>query len=357
MSGEIRDGDAAQRRNSKTRRRDPDGSDMIMPKPPLDRLMPASSIVAELTQRTPQPGPNASGWAGLTLYRFTSPQPPQWDDVGSLALCFVAQGRKAVRINDTEYRYDPFHYFVVNRGTRFQTEILEASTERPFLSLVLQIDPIVVRQVIADMCATTAMVCPTSTPDRSAPDAYVSPVEPKLTDAVLRLLCACDTDGDRRILAPMYLRETVYRLLQAEQCHRLIGSATSDLGADVVRAAIDYVHENPDRPVTVNDLAGQVYMSPSAFAHRFRESIGISPYQFVKNVRLEWARAVLLQDRISIREAASKAGYASPSHFISEFKRRYGVTPRKYTEQHAGTVPLRIGAVATRPQRSTDNPV
>lgn len=295
---------------------------MIAPRSRREQPTPASSIVAELTHRTPKPGPNTSGWAGLTLYRFTAPQPPQWDEVGCLALFFVAQGRKAVRIDDVEYRYDPLHYFVLNRGTRFQAEILEASSERPFLSLVLQIAPVVVRRVTAAMPAGAAAASASSPMDKPASDPYVSPVAPKLTDALLRLLYASDTDAERRTLAPLYLQEIVYRLLQAEQRHRLIGSAASDLNADVVRAAIDYVRENPDRPVTVNDLAGQVYLSPSAFAHRFRESVGISPYQFVKNVRLERARAILLEDRISIREAASKAGYASPSHFISEFKRR-----------------------------------
>ncbi|MGH3555938.1 MAG: AraC family transcriptional regulator [Mycobacterium sp.] len=310
---------------------------------PLEERLAGGDIIAEMSQKAPNPGPNTGSWPGLTLYRFTAPQAPQWDEVRSLSFCFVAQGRKAVYANGTQYRYDPFNYFVCNRGMQFQAEILEASIEKPFLSFVLQIDPTVVRQVAADMrdCDTTVFRKAVAAPP--PPDAYVSPLDQNLMGAILRFLRSVDTGADRRVLAPMYLQEIVYRVLQAEQCQRLIDSASSEIDSNPVSAAVEYVHARMDEPVTVNDLAAHVCMSPSAFAHLFRESIGVSPYQFVKSVRLDRARVLLVEDGLSVNEAARKVGYSSLSHFINEFKRRYGVTPRGYVDMQSGTVPLQMG--------------
>lgn len=306
-----------------------------------ERLV-AGDIVAEIDRKAPEPGPNAGAWPGLTLYRFTAPQAPQWDEVQSLSLCVVAQGRKSVQANGIEYQYDPFNYFVFNKGMRFQAEILQASIEEPFMSLVLQINPTVVRRVSADMRdrEMTVFRKPSASPPR--PDAYVCPLDQNLMGAILRFLRAVDTGADRRVLAPIYLQEIVYRLLQAEQCHHLIESASSEIDSNPVSAAVEYVRAHLDEPVTVNELAERVCMSPSAFAHLFRESIGVSPYQFVKGVRLERARILLVEDALSVSETARRVGYSSLSHFTNEFKRRYGVTPREYADMQRGSVPMQV---------------
>jgi hypothetical protein len=111
----------------------------------------AGDLIAAVKAWAPGIGPNVTGWPGLTVYRFEAPSGRQWSEVRSLALCVVAQGRKAVTVDEARYVYDPFNYLVLHRGMRFESEILEASVEMPFLSLVLQIDPALVQRVSADM--------------------------------------------------------------------------------------------------------------------------------------------------------------------------------------------------------------
>ena len=117
----------------------------------LERPVTSGDLIAELAARAPEVGPNAGAWPGLTIYRFTAPAGPSWEEIQSLSLCIVAQGRKAVTVNGETYLYDPFHYLVLSSHLHFQAEILEASPSRPFLSLVLQIEPALVRRVSSDM--------------------------------------------------------------------------------------------------------------------------------------------------------------------------------------------------------------
>jgi AraC-like DNA-binding protein len=322
---------------------------------PTDERLRAGDLIAELKGWGVNTGPNPTPWPGLTVYRFEAPAAPQWEAVQSLSLCVVAQGRKAVTIDDVTYVYDPFNYLVLNRGLRFEAEILEASLEKPFLSFIMQIDPTLVQRISADMRdgAATAFRRPgplAALPRRTAP-AQVSPLDTNTCGAVLRFLRAVTTGPDRRVLAPMYLQEIVYRVLRAGQRQRLLDAAASESAANPVSQVIAYIRGHLSEPLSVAELAEQACLSPSAFAHLFRDVCGMSPYQFLKSARLERARDLLVCENLNVSEVARSVGYSSLSHFINEFKRHFGVTPRAYADAQRDVVPLRMDIATGRPLR------
>jgi len=292
--------------------------------------------VAELASIAPQAGPNTGLWPGLTIYRFTAPAGPTWEEIQSLSLCIVAQGRKAVTVGGETYLYDPFRYLVLASHLHFQAEILEATLGRPFLSLVLQIDPALVRQVSSDMLERrTTVFRPRDAAAASAAQACVSALDQDLLGVVLRFLRAVKDTADRRVLAPLYLQELVYRVLQREQYARLLALAAAESASNPVSAVLEYVRAHLSEPLTVADMADLVRLSPSAFAHLFRDVTGRSPYQFVKEMRLDRARELLVDGNLTVARISKEVGYASVSHFISEFRGRFGVTPRAYYDAHA----------------------
>jgi len=299
---------------------------------------PANSgdLIAELAARAPKVGANSGLWPGLTIYRFTGPVGPSWEEIQSLSLCIVAQGRKSVTVDGMTYSYDPFHYLVLGSHLHFQAEILEASVSRPFLSFVLQIDPALVRQVSSDMLErrTTAFRSRDAQAQPAEPGC-VSALDQDLLGVVLRFLRAVGTGTDRRVLAPLYLQEMVYRVLQREQYARLLSLAAAESASNPVSAVLEYVRSHLSEPLTVADMADLVRLSPSAFAHLFRDVTGRSPYQFVKEMRLDRARELLVDGDFTVARISKEVGYASVSHFISEFRGRFGVTPRAYYDAHA----------------------
>ena len=244
-----------------------------------ERPVTSGELIAELAARAPRAGANTGTWPGLTVYRFTAPTGPSWEEIQSLSLCVVAQGRKAVTVDGETYLYDPFHYLVLSSHLHFQAEILEASPSLPFLSFVLQIEPALVRRVSSDMLErrTTAF---RSRPGEAQPpesQALVSALDQELLGAVLRFLRAVGRDTDRRVLAPLYLQEMVYRVLQRDQFARLLSIAAAQAATNPVSAVLDYVRAHLSEPLTVADMAEQVSLSPSAFAHLFRDVTGRSP--------------------------------------------------------------------------------
>lgn len=298
---------------------------------PLEERHTAGDLLAEIAARAPVLGGNPGGWPGLTFYRYPRPVAPQWEEVRSLSLCIIAQGRKCVVADGRAHDYDPFNYLVLSDRQHFTAEILEATPAKPFLSLVLQVDPALVRRVSADVLdrrATTFDRVAHSQPER----AFVTPLDCTLMSATLRFLRATATGADRRVLAPIYLAEMVYRILQAEQYSRLLEIAASEVARNPVSEVVSYVQDNMSEPLTVSDLAERVSLSPSAFSHLFREVTGKSPYQFVKEMRLNRARDLLIEGRLSVTQVSKAVGYASASHFINEFRARFGATPRAYSD-------------------------
>jgi AraC-like DNA-binding protein len=289
----------------------------------IEHRVSSADLVATLAGRTPRIGGNDGGWPGLTLYRFATPMSPSWEEIQSLSLGIVAQGTKAVLVDGERYVYDPFHYLVLSSNLHFQAEILQAAADEPFLSFVLQIDPALVRKVAAEIA------------DRPIEDAagqpgIVSPLDPELMAAVLRFLRALDNDTDRRVLAPICIEEMVYRVLRREQFHRMVRIAARQVSGSPISAALSFARAHYTEPITVDDLARQAALSPSAFSRLFRQVTGRTPYQFLKEYRLDRSRELLLDRRSSVAEAARHVGYANVSHFIKEFRARYGMTPGAY---------------------------
>jgi AraC-like DNA-binding protein len=297
----------------------------------LDNNICRGEVVALVARHAPMEGANPSAWPGLTFYRFNGPTPLHWDAVQSLSIGVVAQGRKRVRIDGTDHVYDPFHYLVMTRGMQFQAQILRASPVKPFLSFVLQVDPAMVKDVVQVLQSRVTVFRGQPTPPREP--AHVTPLDQNMLSGISRFLGSLEQDADRSVLAPMFLREIVYRLLHAEQCDQLVREALQEAPFNPVSAAVEHMRTNLCKPMTVADLADEVHMSPSSFSRLFREATGVSPYQFLKQLRLDSARAAIVHDGRRVTEAAVEAGYSSLSHFICEFKRHYGETPRTYAER------------------------
>jgi AraC-like DNA-binding protein len=297
----------------------------------LDETHTSGDLIRETRARAPELGGNPGGWPGLTFYRFNQPTSPHWDEVKSLSLCIIAQGSKCVVVEGQSYVYDPFNYLVLSSSRHFTAEILEATPAKPFLSLVLQIDPTLVRRISADILDRRTTTFGRSVQGKPE-SAFVTPLDCSLMSATIRFLRATDTGADRRVLAPIYLQEMVYRVLQAAQYARLLEVAATEVASNPVSEVISYVQENMSDPLTVSDLAERVALSPSAFSHLFRDVTGKSPYQFVKEMRLNRARELLLEGKLSVTQVSRAVGYSSSSHFINEFRDRFGATPRAYCD-------------------------
>ena len=97
-----------------------------------------------------------------------------------------------------------------------------------------------------------------------------------------------------------------------------------------LRRVTDYVQQNLDKDLTLAELAAVVYMSPFHFARLFKCSTGEPPHRFVVRQRITHAQSCLTAEGLSIAQVARMAGFRTPSHFTTVFRRVLGVTPGAY---------------------------
>ena len=125
-----------------------------------------------------------------------------------------------------------------------------------------------------------------------------------------------------------------------------------------VLEAIRHIERNYAREITLRELSATVHQSPFHLARRFKQVTGVSPHQYLIEVRLKAARALLDagSGRRSLAEVAAAVGFADQSHLTRHFKRRFGVTPRQLRggHQRAGARTPVHGARRHLRNRSTD---
>ena len=109
-------------------------------------------------------------------------------------------------------------------------------------------------------------------------------------------------------------------------------------GRDSFDELIDYIRANLDQPLRLSDLEARSHYSSRALQYAFRERLGCTPRQWIRQQRLEQAIGQLQQggqDR-SIRAIALACGYRHMSHFSSDFKQRFGLSPSAAKKQKKG---------------------
>ncbi len=92
--------------------------------------------------------------------------------------------------------------------------------------------------------------------------------------------------------------------------------------------AIEFIHGNFGRKITVEEIAKDVCLSPSHLSHIFKKDVGKTVMGYLTDIRLQSARKLLLLKKYSISEIAFQCGFSSPSHLSQSFKNHYGMSPR-----------------------------
>ena len=268
------------------------------------------------TDGTTQPLP------GVHLYRHSVPLEPVYNMVEP-SLCVVAQGSKEFLLDESRYRYDPFHYLLVTVDLPYIGQVVEASKERPFLSLRLDLAPSLVGEVFVE-------VSHASQQDHTDIRAItVSPVDGYLLDAMVRTARLLDTPDEAPVLLPLIMREIIYRLLRGEQGNRLRHLAIRGGYSSTIATAIERLRHDFDQPLRIEQMARELGMSVSVFHHHFKAVTAMSPLQFQKRLRLLEARRLMLGEDLDAARAAYRVGYHDASHFNREYKSFFGVPPMR----------------------------
>ncbi len=97
-----------------------------------------------------------------------------------------------------------------------------------------------------------------------------------------------------------------------------------------LKAVLEEIHKNPGFAWSVERLAEVANLSRSSFAERFKRKLYMTPMHYLTTWRMQKARILLRDNKLSVSDVSKAVGYASDSSFSRVFKEHYGVSPKAY---------------------------
>jgi len=276
-----------------------------------------AAIIEQLTQETNTVKTNIPG---LVIYRREYPTEPI-SYMHDPSLCLIAQGQKRVVLGEEDYYYHENQFLVSSLDLPLIANIVEASKERPYLGITYRLNLKEIAHLILDNNF------PKSSKKEASKSLAVGDASVETINAFIRLVSLVKEPENIDILAPLIQKEILFRLLISEQGPKLRELAMAGSRENQIARAIEWLKENYNSQVKIENLANHARMSSSSLHMHFREMTNMSPLQYQKWIRLHKARKLMLAENYTASNAAFEVGYESPSQFSREYKRLFGNSP------------------------------
>jgi transcriptional regulator GlxA family with amidase domain len=201
------------------------------------------------------------------------------------------------------------------------SHVTEASSQRPFLGLLLTFDTSAILQLASEMDI------PSSKKGISFRSLSIEPLDEALLDALIRLVRLVDEPTLVSRLAPLIRQEIIVRLLAGPHGPHLRHLVSEGSPGHQIAKAVTWLKQNFANSMDVDELAARSHMSPTTFRQHFRAITGVSPVQYQKQLRLQEARQLMLNENLDAGHAGGRVGYESASQFSREYARLFGEPP------------------------------
>jgi AraC-like DNA-binding protein len=284
----------------------------------------ASGVLGDLTRAVARvaqtDGDYLTAIPELSVHRRSATTEPMHCLYG-FGVGITVSGQKRVALGEEVFDYSAGQSLLTTADLPVVTHITHASAAQPFMGLMLRLDPRAIVQAAAEMAL------PQPGKDFSYRAMSLGDLDATLLGAVTRLIELLHEPRLLPQLAPLLQQEILVRLLAGRhgpQLQRLV--AVGSPSQQVVQS-MAWLKMNFTQPVLADDLAASVHMSPSTFRQHFRAVAGMSPMQYLKQLRLQEARQLMLNQGIDAGTAGVRVGYESASQFSREYARLFGAPP------------------------------
>jgi AraC-like DNA-binding protein len=254
---------------------------------------------------------------GLGAVRATAPS-GLIHAISQPLVCLVVQGSKHVAMGTEAFDFSAGDSLIITADVPTVSQITRASVAAPYLSLVMELDPALIADLVTEMGVA---------PEADHARVRVEPTDAEAADAALRLMHLLDRPASLPVLQTQLVREMHYWLLAGRHGPAIRRLGWPDGHAQRIGRAVAVLRNEFSRSVLVERLADVAGMSPSSFHQHFRNVTSLTPLQFQKQLRLIEARRLMQAEGINASSAAFAVGYESVPQFTREYGRMFGLPP------------------------------
>lgn len=255
--------------------------------------------------------------------------------------CGMVTGKKIIHLEDTPaFDFLPGESLVVPEDEEFYIDFPEATLDTPTKCLTVEIDCTKVQEIVGQMNERMARSEDSGAwCSKALHHLHVS--NPDQIEQVVAQLVHVFTENIpyRDQLIDLKVTELVIRMLQSDAVKQFLENSHLAATNHGISHAMQYVKENLDRTISIDELARKAYMSKSSLFRCFQNEFGMTPVQYINQLRIERACLLLRDPHNSVTDVCFMVGYSSVSYFITLFKTLRGITPKQFQAQARNLVP------------------
>lgn len=251
------------------------------------------------------------------LYYDLSPMSCDYKSYEYSRLCTILEGAKHVSVNrDISFTYDPGQFILLPPHSNIHMDI-----GTPTKALVFELNDNLLKAVTEKISIGIDADYDSLKEDRF----FRGNINEELGICLNRLASVSKIiNKNKEFLLDLYAQELVYDLIQIKGIQQIINLEHDN----PIHKALKYIKENVRQPISISQLAYGLNMSETNFCNSFKKVMGITPKEYITNLKLTQAKEMLKNQNVT--EVAFDLGYENISHFIELFKNKYGITPKQY---------------------------
>ena len=251
--------------------------------------------------------------------------PPHWHD--EMEIIYIKKGRGIVNVDFKEYHVSALTLVFILPGQLHSIEQYEDETME-YENIIFDYSMLVSKKkdsVYEDFLK------PLTHGKITVPTVF-SQVYPYFTDLVSPIdacdeICKTKPQGYQLFIKSMLFQ---FFFILDNRCRNLTTPKNNRKAIDKMKIILKYVENNYANKITISEIADVIGFSESHFMRYFKETMGTSFIEYLKDYRLTMAARLLQSSEDSILNISAEVGFDNLSYFNRSFKARYGITPRQY---------------------------
>ncbi|MDV3427232.1 MAG: AraC family transcriptional regulator [Bacillota bacterium] len=232
-------------------------------------------------------------------------------------LCTIVEGEKHISINGgSKFSYNTDQFILMPRNSNIFMDI-----DTPTKALVFELNDDLLKRVSEKISIDYEVNYNSIAEDKFFRNQLTNGIKDSLNKISSVL---SEQNKNSEFLLDLYAQELVYGLLQIKGTQHILNFEPNN----PVYKAIKYMQDNLESPLTIRQISSDLNMSEPGFCQYFKKVTGVSPKEYLTNLKLLKAKDMIKNS--SITNVAFDLGYENISYFISLFKNKYGITPKQY---------------------------
>ncbi|MDC0933443.1 AraC family transcriptional regulator, partial [Arcobacteraceae bacterium] len=237
-------------------------------------------------------------------------------------LVLILQGKKVSNIGENTLTLNSKRYLVVPTTLPFECKTF-ASKSEPFTALIISIDKNMMYEVISTL--SQKLVFESS---EDTMGVFSDEVTSEVEECTLRFLKILQSKEESLVLGESILKELFYRVAIGENSNFLHKLFLDNNNEAKIARALNIIHTQCHTKLNISLLARQEDMSVSSFHTHFKNITSHTPLQYIKKIRLNRAKDLIMTRNYKIVDAAYEIGYDNGSQFSRDFKSYFGYPPK-----------------------------